>query len=748
MYHRICLLFLLGCTMLTTTPLIAQETAAPSSERSRASLKFFQDLAETRSYTLGAPMSAKVTPDGKTVLFLQSEPRNPVLRLYAQDVATGKVEELLTPEAILKGTEEQLSPEERARRERMRVNLRGFTRYSLSKDGQRLMVGLSGKLYVVQLTDKHVTALPGEGWIDPRFSPDGKYVSAVSKGELFVIDLSTLTARQLTSGATEQLTHGLAEFVAQEEMGRFQGYWWSPDSTRLLYQQTDLSPVERLHIPDLLHPEQAPEVHAYPRAGTPNAVVKLGAVPVTGGQTTWISWDSETFPYLARVTWDEKNAPPTLLVQNRVQQAQVLLKADVATGKTLELLKETDDAWLNLDNGFPRWLPDGKSFIWSTERQGDWQLELRDATGKFVRAITTLEFGYEALLHLDAKKGEIIVSGGADPTQSHLFRLKLKGGKPQQLTEGIGYHTASHTDNTELYVHSYTLLSGEYGVEVKDAAGKVRCTLPFKAEKPPFQPNLEITRIQSSERTYDAALLRPRDFKAGQKYPVILSVYAGPGVKTVMAAPKSFLRNQWLADHGYIVVTLDGRGTPGHGRAWERAIRGDLIEIPLHDQVDGLQALGGRYPELDLDRVAVTGWSFGGFFTAMALLRRPDVFKVGASGAPVTEWRDYDTHYTERYLGLPQDNPDAYNRSSALTYARDLKRPMLLIHGLADDNVYFIHTLKLSNALFKAGIPFDLIPLPGTHMLYEPAETLSLWTRMLDYFNVGLGLPPVYQPTR
>lgn len=730
---------MMGLTMLNASTAFADDKSAES-------LKFFQELAETRSYSLGSPMRASATPDGKAVLFLQSDPKAPVLRLYSMDVASGQITELISPEAILKGTQEQLSPEELARRERMRMSLRGFTSYRLTPDGNAVLVTLSGKLYLVNRADKHITALPGEDWADPQISPDGTKVAAVSGNEVHVIEISTGKSHSVTQGATETLSHGLAEFVAQEEMSRFRGFWWSPDSTQLAFQETDESDVELLYIPDLARPEQPPQAHRYPRAGKTNARVRLGVVSVNGGSPTWIDWDTRAYPYLAKVLWEVKAAPLTILVQNREQQEQKLLAVNTTTGSTQVLLTEQDSAWLNIeDSELPHWMADGKSFLWASERRGAWALELRDNAGKLMKDVSDPAIGFRSLVHVDEKAGQAYLMASPDPVRNHVYRLNLKSGKAEALTLADGYHSAGFSKNGQVYIHSASLMDNTVTVEVCDTKGKVLHALPSKAVNPPSAPNLELTKVKVDEkRSMDVAIVRPRDFKSGQKYPVLLEVYAGPGTKTVMAIPRMFLKSQWLADHGYVVVHIDGRGTPGHGREWERAIRGNLIDVALQDQVDGLTALARQVPELDLSRVAVTGWSFGGYFTAMALLKRPDIFKVGVSGAPVTDWQDYDTHYTERYLGLPDKNPEAYSVSSALTFADKLSRPMLLIHGLADDNVYFVHTLKLANALFNAGKPYDLITLPGTHMLYEPRQTLMLWSRVVDYMNRALGLPVVY----
>ena len=715
-------------------------TAVRAAEPESADLRYFRELVETRSYSLGQPVSPQITPDGKAVIFLRGGARDPILRLYEFTIADGSVREVLTPEKLLQGAEEKLTAEERSRRERERQSLRGFISFQLSKDGSKLLVALSSKLYVVTRADGHVTELPSRNWIDPRFSPDGRAVAAVNGGELHVVDLETRTDVAVTSGASETLQHGTAEFVAQEEMHRHEGFWWSPDSQSIAYQETDNSGVESRFISDPLHPETPPAKNFYPPAGAQNANVRLGIVARTGGPTRWIEWDREKYPYLARVMWKETAAPLCVVVQNRLQQEELLLAVDSTTGATRELLRENDAAWLNLDHKpMPVWLKDGRQFLWTTERNDSWQVELHSADGALVRAITPVDFQLDELLDVNEPERSIIVSGGLDSRERHLFRFSLETkAEPQRLTREPGRHDGVFGERKETFLHRFDLLDGRAGWEmVRSVDAQQIATLPSVAERPSSLPKVELLRMEAA-RPIDAAIVRPRDFKKGSRYPVILDVYAGPGHKQVLAQPDRYMIDQWMADRGYIVLALDGRGTPGHGRAWERAIRGNLVKVALEDQVAGLQALAKREPAMDLKRVGVVGWSFGGYFSAMAVMQKPEIFRCAVAGAPVVTWENYDTHYTERYLGLPSDNADGYRASNVLTYASKLSRPLLLIHGLTDDNVYFQHSAQLSEALFEAGKPFNFLPLLGTHMVSEPLLRLRRQTCIINFFDAEL----------
>ena len=454
-----------------------------------------------------------------------------------------------------------------------------------------------------------------------------------------------------------------------------------------------------------------------------------------------MSWDRVRYPYLTTVTW-EKNAPLTILVQNREQTEEVLLAVDPATGLTTALLTERDDAWLNLFTGMPHWLADGRSFLWLTERGGATQLELRARDGKLLRALTAPEPGLRGEVDVDETAGVAWVRGGEDPTQVQIFRVPLdpRRGKRAQLTNAAGVHGAVFSEDGRAWVETVSPLEGPPRWPVHGLDGKAKGELRSLAETPRITPRPEFVTVGDSLR-FHAVILRPHDFERDRRYPVIVSVYGGPHSQMVLATAQNYLIQQWLADQGFVVVSIDGRGTPGRGRDWERAIRWNLIDVPLRDQAAALAALGRRFPEMDLTRVGITGWSFGGYFTVLALERMPSVFQSGVAGAPVTDWQDYDTHYTERYMGLPDRNQAGYEASSALTWAGDLVRPLLILHGTADDNVYFLNSLKLCDALFRASRNFEMVPLRGyTHMVADSLGVTQVNQRTVRHFRRTLGV--------
>src|SRR5262245_2679298 len=687
---------------------------------------FLEQYALPKGFTLGLPRKVRVSPGADAVLFLRSGPRDYVQDLYSFDPATGAARVLVTVDAILGTAEENLSPEELARRERTRTTSRGIVSYELSEDGTKILVPLSGRLFIVDRASgavKEVRSRAGYP-IDPQLSRDATRLACVRDGELYVTELASGAERRLTHGAEGSVSHGLAEFVAQEEMGRTHGFWWSPDGTLLAYQRTDTTGLETFYIADPMHPEKEPAAWPYPRAGKKNAEVTLGLIPARGGATTWVEWDRARYPYLALVSW-ERASPLAILVQNREQTEELLLAVDPRTGRTTTLLEERDPDWLNLEENVPRWLEDGSGFLWETERSGESRLELHARDGSLVRIVTPEGFGLRRLVDVDEARGELYVIASAEPTEAQLFRLPLDParGAVAALTTEPGLHDATFAKRFGAYVVTSNTLEGEVHSIVHRTDGTVAGELAAAAEEPPFAANLE-RAILPGPRDFRAMVIRPRDFDEVRRYPVLVHVYGGPGSQMVFSNRRAYLLEQWYADHGFIVVAIDGRGTPARGRAWERATRGNFIDIPLEDQVNGLQQLGARYHEMDLSRVGIWGWSFGGTFAAMAVMRRPDVFQAGVAGAPVADFADYDTHYTERYLGLPETTPERSAACNVLTYCKELERPLLVIHGTADDNVYFMHSLKLADALFRAGKPFELLPLSNfTHMVPDPLVT-------------------------
>jgi dipeptidyl-peptidase-4 len=702
-----------------------------------------RQYAESNRFRSGRPANLVFCSNSEKAIYLRSSCDDYVQDLYEYDVAEQCEHRLVAANAILQ-QEEQICAEDLARRERLRLAARGFTSFELSHDGTRILLPLDNQLFVSHRTTEKLTTLLNDGVspLNPKFSPNSEFVACVRNGDLSVISTADNLMRQLTTSATENLTNGLPEFVAQEEMGRMEGYWWSPCGQFIAYQETDETEVEELFISDPFNPGRKPIGWKYPRAGTTNATIRLGVISVSGGATTWINWDREKYPYLATVKWP-KYGPLSILVQNRAQTEESLLTVDHLDGGFSAILTERHDAWLNLDQSFPAWLPNGDGFLWMTERNGHRQLEVRNSNGAMIRALTSTDVEFQKLLHIESDGNTAWALVQNSPIRSSLVSVCIETAQVSPIDDAIpAVSDCAFCDTSDLVFRTSVKDNGQPSFEFcRRTNGAIQGTighLDSASGGTEFRLNREFT-VVGSDPTLHCSLVRPWDYDDGQTYPVIVFVYSGPGLQVVKEDRVSYPLDQWIANQGFVVVSIDGRGTPGRGSEWERKIKGNFVQLPLQDQVTGLQLLGERYSELDLRRVGIFGWSFGGYMSAMAVMQRPDVFHVGVCGAPVCDYLDYDTHYSERYLGHPDEYPDAYVASNILTYAANLTRPLLLMHGTTDDNCYFSGSLRLSDRLFRSGIQHDFLPLAGqTHMVTDAEVTIRLYERTMEFFREHL----------
>ncbi|KFZ78557.1 peptidase S9 [Amycolatopsis sp. MJM2582] len=674
-------------------------------DNSLEDLPFLRRQARTQRFTLGAPKEFKVSPDGSRILFLRSESgTDPRHSLWSFDVASGEETKLVDAAELLPG-EEDLPPEERARRERSRETGGGVVGYAVDDAFTVAAFSLSGKLHTLDLTTGEVAVLVDGSVVDPRPSPDGTHVAYVRDRRLRVIDRATGEDRVLVEEAGDDIAWGLAEFIAAEEMGRTRGYWWSPDGKSLLVERSDRTAVPRWTIADPANPQSAANVVAYPAAGTTNADVTLAILGLDGSRVdvTKTGWE-----YLAAVHWSAAGKP-LLSVQSRDQRKLEIQAVDPATGAVEVLHTETDEHWVELAAGVPAWTADGR-LVRESAADGDHRLVVDGV------AVTPPGLQVRSILHVG---DEVLFSASeADPTQIHVFRTE--GGELRRLSTEDGVHVGS--GNASLTVLSSWSLERSGPVVTVVSGEKTVARIGSFTVDPDVVPNL--TWLTLGERGLRAALVLPTGYEESEgKLPVLLDPYGGPHAQRVLQTRNAFLTPQWLADQGFAVLVADGRGTPGRGSAWEKEIAGKLADITLADQVDALHAAAALHPELDLERVAIRGWSYGGYLSALAVLRRPDVFHAGVAGAPVTDWSLYDTHYTERYLGLPQEETASYEHNSLIAGAGDLSRALLIVHGLADDNVFVAHSLRLSSALLAKGRAHVFLPLAGaTHMTPQAEE--------------------------
>ena len=678
-------------------------------------LSFPRHSARTQRFTLGQPRSVSVARDGSRVVFLRSAGgTDPANALWAFDVATGTERLVVDARDLLAGGGEDLPPEERARRERLRESAGGIVGYAIDPDATVASFALSGRLFLADLVAGGAVELSTAGpVIDPRVDPTGSRIAYVTGGALHVVEVGG-SSSAVAAEDDDAVTWGLAEFIAAEEMDRLRGYWWAPDGHRLLAARVDESPVQRWYIADPSHPERPAQEVGYPAAGTPNALVTAAIVDVDGGRVE-IAWDTKDLPYLVTAGWP-RGRSPFVVVQSRDQHRVQLLEVDDQTGATTVVREDVDPIWVDINPGVPAWLADGR-LVWLADSDDTRRLQVGEDL------VTPVGLQVSAVLGV----GEdwVLVEASDEPVESHVYRWSAAG--LERLTQTRGIHRAVAGGDV-LALASATL--DQVGSRwVISRAGSELGVLATLAEQPTVHPFPTLLRTGSREiRT--ALILPTDDARPTGPLPVLMDPYGGPHGARVVAARSAFLSSQWLADQGFAVIVADGRGTPGRGPAWDRTVAFDLATPALEDQVDALHGVAEQYPgELDLGRVAIRGWSFGGYLAALAVLRRPDVFHAAVAGAPVTDWALYDTHYTERYLGTPADQPDAYRSSSLLDDAAKLERPLMLVHGLADDNVVFAHTLRLSSALLAAGRAHTVLPLSGvTHMASqeEVAENLLL----------------------
>jgi dipeptidyl-peptidase-4 len=685
---------------------------------------FARQMSRTRNFTLGAPRTATVSADGRRVMFLRSAgSTDRVHSLWVLDAETGEERCVADPRLLLDDDSADLPPEERALRERRRESSAGIVAYASDENTRIVAFALAGRLFRADLVSGSVEEVPAAGPVlDPRPDPTGRRLAYVTGGALHVVDTD---GTDRTLAAEDGVTWGLPDFIAAEEFSRFRGYWWSPDGTALLAARVDDSPVPTWHIADPAAPDTEPATVRYPHAGAPNAVVTLHVLG-TDGRRVEVDWDRRAYEYVVTGGWPAAADGPVVSVLSRDQRSARVLAVDPRTGAVHTLEHRTDPAWVERVPGTPDVLPDGR-LLTGTDSGGTPAL-LADGV-----PVTPPELYVRAVVgHLD---GDLLVEGTAgEPECNHVWRVPLDGGSPTRLTSERGYHSGCAGGGTLLVV-SRTMTGTRSDIHCAGSQWALRSY----AEEPACAPAPVFARVTT--RRLPTAVLYPAGHRAGDPLPVLLDPYAGPHHQEVLAYRGAWLEPQWWADQGFAVVVVDGRGTPGVSPEFERAVCGDLAGPVLDDQVDALHALAGEHPDLDLTRVGIRGWSFGGHLAALAVTRRPDVVHAGIAGAPVTDWSLYDTAYTERYLGLPYRHPDAYARSSVLTSAADLARPLLLIHGLADDNVVAAHTLRMSSALLAGGRPHEVLPLTGvTHMASDEVVAENLLLLQWDFLRRALRL--------
>jgi len=713
------------------------------------------DVIRMPSPGMVLPNQIQFNPDDTLISYLYSPTGDLNQNLYLYNPKTGGQTLLAAPPdgGIQEGS---LSPEEELQRERSRQRTLGITQYTWSEKGNHILIPLQGNIYIIDQPGDPLRKLVGAGGkpaLDAQFSPDGQWVSYVQDAEIYIIPFDGGEPRQVTHGAHGTgKTNGLAEFIAQEEMGRQHGYWWSKDSRYIAFTQ-----VDETHIPiyrimhqgkDMTGPG-AWEDHRYPFAGAENARVRLGVVFIEGNRLTWMDYDAREYEYLACVEWLGDGTLSAQL-ENREQNELVLVRFDPKSGKRTLLVKENSHYWINLHDIFKPLKDVGTGseggFIWASERSGFRHLYLYDWYGKLVRPLTSGSWMVDDLVGVDEENGLVYFTATReDPRERHLYGVKLDGRGLRRLTDHPGTHMIVADHAFRQYVDTFSDLENTPLVELRTfedslLLNTIHVNQDDRVERIHLRPPEMVNLYNRHGDTLYGAIFYPPDNYGEGPYPTIVSVYGGPHVQRVTNqwGITATLQDQYLADRGFLVFRLDNRGSARRGLAFEGVIRNRIGYHEVEDQVDGVRYLVER-GLTDPHRVGITGWSYGGYMSVMCLAQEPDVFKVAVAGAPTSDMDGYDTHYTERYMGTPQANPEGYKLSSVQHYVANIQGHLLIIHGLIDENVHFRHTARLINALIDARKPYDLLLLPDSrHGPRKPEYLYYLNQHLADYFEKNL----------
>ncbi len=690
----------------------------------------------------------KIAPDGSRVTFLKGKEEDfRTQDLWEYDIASGATRMLVDSTVLLGGAEEELDEVEKARRERQRIRAKGIVEYSWSKDGRALLFPLNGDLYYLPLGGEPKRLTDTDAFeTDARFSPKGHFVSFIREKNLYVIDLATGEEHQLTDEGGGTILMGMAEFVAQEEMDRDTGYWWAPDERHIAFTRVDESPVKLVNRYEITKDGAVTTIpQRYPFAGTPNVTIALGVVDVASGAKSWIDLGPEEDIYLARVDWLPDSQRLAFQRESRDQKRLDLVIAPIDGGAPATILSETAKTWINLHHSL-KFLEHSDRFIWASERTGFRHLYLYATDGTLVGPLTEGDWVVSGLERVDEAAGRVYFTGFADgPLERHLYVVPLDPdpGAMERLTPEEGWHAVDVGEDGSVFVDHYSAPDTPPRVALKKTDGslltfieenrldKTHPYYPYRAGR----PLISFGTIAAEDGTpLYYTLLKPADFDSTRRYPAIVSVYGGPGAQRV-ARRWSIDFDEMLTRAGFVVMKLDNRGSTNRGKAFEDVLYRAMGETEVADQVAGAHFLASL-PYVDGNRIGVYGWSYGGYMTLQLLAKAPDVFKAGMAVAPVTDWRLYDTHYTERYLGDPADG-DVYEKASIFPYVDGIRPHALrLVHGMADDNVFFDNSVKLMSRLQDTRKPFALMTYPGKrHGIRGEATQAHLWTQALDFFD-------------
>ncbi len=732
--------------MRLTTPLLLLSllTLNPAQANPLTIERIFSDPA------LAGPSPNKLTvaPDGKRVTFIR--PREDDFNhydLWEYNISTG-ITQRLVDSALLQDNDAQLSDEEKARRERRREYGQGILEYQWAPKGDALLFPAAGDLFYLNLADNRVQPLVQTETFetDAQISPQGRYVGFIREQNLYFVEIATGKLTAVSSDGGGAIKNGMAEFVAQEEMDRMTGYWWSPDDSKIAFLRVDESAVEQITRNEIYADGIKQVQQRYPYTGSANAKLQLAIYDVAQGLTRWIDLGKEQDIYIPRVQWSQDSATLTYQWQSRDQQTLKLIAVDSASGTQRELLTERSKTWINLHHDL-RFLKNSAKFIWASERDGYKHLYLYHNDGKPELQLTRGNWVVDAIEAVDEQGGFVYFTGRVDtPTEKQLYRVPLDGtAPPQRISQRAGFHQIAFAEDASVYVDRFSTLDSPPQVSLHRADGAQLTWLEQNAITPqhplfPYQKDwvkAQFGTLKAADgQTLYYRMLLPPAGKKRSKRPAIVRVYGGPHAQRVVNQWSwKHLFSQYLVQQGYVVFELDNRGSFNRGKAFEDPIYRKLGEVELADQRIGVEFLK-QTGVVDSQRIGIYGHSYGGYMALMAMFNGDGTFAAGVSGAPVTDWALYDSHYTERYLGHPADNADGYRASAVFPYVAQLQGDLLIYHGMADDNVLFTHATKLYSALQQATLPFEMMNYPGAkHSIRGKATRIHLYSTIARFFE-------------
>ncbi|WP_444915514.1 DPP IV N-terminal domain-containing protein [Microbulbifer sp. TRSA007] len=724
------LLALLGCTF-----------AGICSAESLSIERLFSDPALSGT----APRALEYSPDGQRVTFLKGRVEDyNRYDLWEYNLKDGQSRILVNSDSLHSGSE-TLSDEEKARRERQRIYGSGIMEYSWSEDGRSLLFPLAGDIYYYDLKDRSSRRLTETETFetDVKVSPEGHFVSFIRDQNIYIVDLKTGREKQLTSDGKDHIKNGMAEFVAQEEMDRMTGYWWSPDDRHIAFLQVDESPVDQVTRSEIYADRIEMIQQRYPAAGRANAKIRLGLIDIDSGDIRWVNLGDNQDIYIPRVKWARDHLL-TFQWQSRDQQKLELRAYNLNTGKTRTLLTESSDTWVNLSHDL-HFLEDSDAFIWSSERDGFKHLYKYDFGGRLQAQLTKGDWVVDELEAVDEQANRLYFTARKDtPIERHLYAVSLQGESDiKRISQRSGMHSIEFSEDASGYIDKFSSVTTPPQVSLHSSSGARITWLEQNAvnrDHPlyPYKDQWITPEFGSIEAPYGQELFyrlyKPANFDAKKSYPVMVFVYGGPHAQVVTNSWDK-LFNQYMAQQGYIVFSLDNRGSANRGTTFENPIFKNMGSPEVEDQITGVEFLR-TLPYVDKNKVGIFGHSYGGYMALMSMFKAGDYFKAGVSGAPVTDWTLYDTHYTERYMGNPNKDMDAYEASSVFPYAKGLQGDLLIYHGMADDNVLFTNTTKLIKQMQDNGQQFELMTYPGKkHSLRGKQTRIHQYSMIKRFFD-------------